>query len=60
MDDELISIVDPSYDSTFKFLFSKKNKSILINMINNIFFPDSNVIELDILDKGNPLSKPKA
>ena len=51
IDSEITRIVDPSYDCTFNFLFSKKNIDILINMINSIFFPDSKVIELEILDR---------
>ena len=59
IDKEITQIVDPAYDSTFKFLFAKKNIDILLNMINSIFFPDSTVFEIEILDKEIPFPSKK-
>jgi len=47
---EIYRLIDPSIDSTFKFLFADNDTKILENMLNSILFPDSpQLSELQIL-----------
>ena len=48
---EIYRLIDPSIDSTFKFLFADNDTKILENMLNSILFPDSpKLSELQILN----------
>ena len=37
---DIIRIIDPSIDSTFKYLFEEKRKKMLEDMLNSLLFPD--------------------
>ena len=48
---EVIKIVDPSIDSTFKYLFADSNTKILQNMLNSILYPDEpKLSEIEIIN----------
>ena len=57
---EIYRLIDPSIDSTFKFLFADNDTKILENMLNSILFPDSpKLSELQILNNEVVRPNPK-